>query len=246
MLLSLKKKPVIRWERMSSGGKKLASEVQVSKPNTLLFGTEADLVQAAMQHPPYRELFDFRSTAGPAPLLLILDRRNDPVTPLLSQWTYQAMVHELIGITNGRVRIDGEEKLELRDIVLNPSSDSFYAQNIFANFGDLGASIAQYVQDYQSKNTTLGPASKSRIETVADMKRFVEEYPEFRRLGGNVSKHVTLVGELSRLVEREELLAVSEVEQSLASQESHQADVRVSRSAQRWHLTKVDMPKNNS
>lgn len=29
VLLSLKKKPVIRWERMSQAGKKLASEVQV-------------------------------------------------------------------------------------------------------------------------------------------------------------------------------------------------------------------------
>lgn len=48
------------------------------------------------------QLFDFRPTAVP-PLLILLDRRNDPVTPLLSQWTYQAMVHELIGITNGRV-----------------------------------------------------------------------------------------------------------------------------------------------
>jgi len=47
-------------------------------------------------------LFDFRLTQVP-PLLLILDRRNDPVTPLLSQWTYQAMVHEIIGIHNGRV-----------------------------------------------------------------------------------------------------------------------------------------------
>lgn len=47
-------------------------------------------------------LFDFRLTQIP-PLLLILDRRNDPVTPLLSQWTYQAMVHELLGIQNGRV-----------------------------------------------------------------------------------------------------------------------------------------------
>jgi hypothetical protein len=58
------------------------------------------------------------------------------------------------------------------------------------------------------------------------MKRFVEEYPEFRRLGGNVTKHVTLVGELSRIIERDDLLAVSEVEQSLASQESHASDVR--------------------
>jgi vacuolar protein sorting-associated protein 45 len=94
---------------MSQAGRKLAQDVQ-----------------AAIQNPPYRDLFDFRPSAGPAPLLLILgkldrpvqklmvDRRNDPVTPLLSQWTYQAMVHEMLGITNGRVKIDGEEKLELR------------------------------------------------------------------------------------------------------------------------------------
>ena len=49
-------------------------------------------------------LFDFRLTQV-APLLLILDRRNDPVTPLLSQWTYQAMVHELLGVLNGRVNL---------------------------------------------------------------------------------------------------------------------------------------------
>lgn len=47
-------------------------------------------------------LFDFRRTETP-PILLILDRRSDPVTPLLNQWTYQAMVHELLGISNGRV-----------------------------------------------------------------------------------------------------------------------------------------------
>ncbi len=29
--------------------------------------------------------------------------RNDPVSPLLHQWTYQAMVHELLGIQNNRV-----------------------------------------------------------------------------------------------------------------------------------------------
>ncbi|RXK39558.1 hypothetical protein M231_03228 [Tremella mesenterica] len=196
VFLSLKKRPVIRWERMSQAGRKLAVELQ-----------------ATMQQSPYRELFDFRPTAGPAPLLLVLDRRNDPVTPLLSQWTYQAMVHELIGITNGR------------DLVLSTSSDPFFSQNLFANFGDLGAAIASYVSDYQTRNSSIAPGS-SRIETIADMKRFVEDYPEFRRLGGNVTKHVTLVGELSRLVERDDLLVVSEVEQSLASQESHQADLK--------------------
>ena len=57
------------------------------------------------------------------------------------------------------------------------------------------------------------------------MKRFVEEYPEFRKLGGNVSKHVALVGELSRLVGRDKLLEVGELEQGLAT--SAGADFKV-------------------
>jgi hypothetical protein len=57
------------------------------------------------------------------------------------------------------------------------------------------------------------------------MKQFVEEYPEFRKLGGNVSKHVALVGELSRLVERDKLLELGEVEQGLATRVG--ADLKV-------------------
>ena len=51
-----------------------------------------------------RELFDFGKRGGEtAPIIMILDRKEDPVTPLLLQWTYQAMVHELIGIHTNRV-----------------------------------------------------------------------------------------------------------------------------------------------
>jgi hypothetical protein len=69
-----------------------------------LFYPKLTFIDHTPQHRIQSEstLFDFRLTQVP-PLLLILDRRNDPVTPLLSQWTYQAMVHELLGIQNGRV-----------------------------------------------------------------------------------------------------------------------------------------------
>lgn len=53
-----------------------------------------------------RELFDFGNRAAEtAPVLLLVDRREDPVTPLLTQWTYQAMVHELLGIQANRVTL---------------------------------------------------------------------------------------------------------------------------------------------
>jgi vacuolar protein sorting-associated protein 45 len=92
---------------------------------------------------------------------------------------------------------------------------------MYLNFGDLGGNIKDYVDQYQSKTKT-----SQNIESIADMKRFVEEYPEFRRLSGNVSKHVTLVGELSRRVGDESLLEVSELEQSLACQDSHANDLK--------------------
>ena len=53
-----------------------------------------------------RTHFDFGVRGGETPaVLLILDRRDDPVTPLLTQWTYQAMVHELIGISDNKVSL---------------------------------------------------------------------------------------------------------------------------------------------
>ncbi|KAE8269411.1 hypothetical protein A4X09_0g2929 [Tilletia walkeri] len=204
LLLSLKKKPLIRYERMSSLAKKLGEEVSYQ------------------MHTAQPNLFEFRRTDVP-PLLLILDRRNDPVTPLLSQWTYQAMVHELIGINNGRVSLRDAENVraEHKEIVLSADQDPFFSSNLYDNYGDLGASIKRYVIDYQSRT-----ASTSQIETIQDMKKFVEAYPEFKKLSGNVSKHVALLGELSRRVEREGLFEVSELEQSLASNESHTQDLK--------------------
>ena len=200
LLLSLKKKPVVRYERMSALSKKLADEV-VQQTTT----TNA-------------QLFDFRRTDVP-PLLLILDRRNDPVTPLLTQWTYQAMVHELLGIHNGRTVMHTEKGPQ--EIVLSVDHDPFFAANLYDNFGDLGASIKEYVVKFQTQSATT-----TSIETVQDMKRFIEQYPDFQRLRGNVSKHVALLGELSSLVDTHHLLEISELEQSLASNESHSTDLK--------------------
>jgi hypothetical protein len=51
-------------------------------------------------------LFDFRKQDVP-PVLLIIDRKDDPVTPLLTPWTYQAMVHEILGMKNNRIDLKG-------------------------------------------------------------------------------------------------------------------------------------------
>lgn len=53
------------------------------------------------------------------------------------------------------------------------------------------------------------------------MKAFIKEYPEFSRLSGTVTRHVALMAELSRLVEKQALLEVSELQQDMAVNQDH-------------------------
>jgi len=203
VLLSLKKKPLIRYAKNSILASRLATEIRYTTTKE-------------------EELFEFRKTDTP-PILLIVDRRDDPVTPLLTQWTYQAMVHELLGINNGRVDLSEvpDVRPELKEVTLSQDSDPFFKKNMYLNFGDLGSATKDYVSAFASKKS-----SAASLDSVADMKRFVEEYPEFRKLSSNVTKHVTLVGELSRRVGSDSLLDVSELEQSLACNDNHATDLK--------------------
>lgn len=49
-----------------------------------------------------------------------------------------------------------------------------------------------------------------------DMAKFVDNYPQYRKMHGNVSKHVALVTEMSKIVEERQLMLVSQAEQELA------------------------------
>jgi len=55
----------------------------------------------------------------------------------------------------------------------------------------------------------------------------VENYPQFRKMSGTVSKHVTVVSELSRLVGEHSLLEISELEQDMACKSDHALHLQV-------------------
>uniref|UniRef100_A0A8C5TDQ1 Vacuolar protein sorting-associated protein 45 n=1 Tax=Malurus cyaneus samueli TaxID=2593467 RepID=A0A8C5TDQ1_9PASS len=170
-----------------------------------------------------------RTTQGLTALLLSLKKcpmiryqlSSEPAKRLAEcvKWTYQAMVHELLGINNNRIdlsRVPGISK-DLREVVLSAENDEFYANNMYLNFAEIGTNIKNLMEDFQRRK----PKEQQKLESIADMKAFVENYPQFKKMSGTVSKHVTVVGELSRLVAERNLLEVSEVEQELACQSDH-------------------------
>ena len=126
------------------------------------------------------------------------------------------MIHELIGINNNAVDLSGREEvpedMSRRPTPLSADLDEFFRLNMYANFGEIGQTIQNLVKDFQEKKGHL----QDKTESVSDLKEFISNYPEFKKISGTVSKHVTLVSELSKEVKVNNLLEISELEQTIA------------------------------
>lgn len=160
-------------------------------------------------------------------LLLIVDRKEDPVTPLLSQWTYQAMLHELIGMNNNRVDLSSlkhnqgkKQNIEDTNFVLSSEHDAFFKTAMYLNFGDLGVSIKQLVEKYQET-----AKQEVKLDSVEDIQKFIDEYGSKVSLSGSVKKHVNIMHELNTIVDERNLMKVSALEQSLACEQDHNSAV---------------------
>jgi vacuolar protein sorting-associated protein 45 len=160
VLLALKKNPEIRFDAASPLAKQLGESV-------------AKVIASDKNG-------HFHSRKFVPATLLVLDRREDPITPLLTQWTYQAMVHEQIGLLDNRANLKKAgakdiKKKELEEVVMSVTQDSFFAQHTDSNFGDIAMAIKELVNTFQSQSK-----SNENIHTLEDMQKFMENYPAFR------------------------------------------------------------------
>jgi hypothetical protein len=198
LTLSLNMKPTIEYETNSKMAFKLATafNYEITSNNQLYDQLE-----------PEKDI---------TPLLLILDRKNDPITPLLFPWTYQSMINELLEINNTNNTVDlshlsnvGEE---LRTVIMNENQDPFYKKSMFMNFGDLSTLLKEYVDDYKIKTKT-----NSNISSIKDMKFFLENYPEYKKMSLNLSKHMLLTSEIDKQINSQRIWETSEFEQNMCS-----------------------------
>lgn len=198
LMLSLRRRFQVRYQRGSEVSQRLAQTLHH--------------LSAREQ----RELFDFGNRSyrnESAPLLLIIDRKDDPVTPLLSQWTYQAMLHEVLGLFDNRVSLRHVAGIrpELEEAVLDPASDSFYASTMYSNFGDVGMAVKSLVDGSSWKKEN----GRKNFDSLDEMAEFVEGLPELSQQQSTTAKHVTLMTELSHAVEKRSLMQISSLEQDI-------------------------------
>lgn len=206
LLIALQLNPMIRYQTQSRPCKTLADEVGS------IIKTEGKMNKIWLEAAPV----DVNS------LLIIVDRRSDLITPILNSWSYHSMIHELFTIKNNRIDLTGvptRQEKDPKEMMISIENDKFFEENYFKNYAEIGNTLKLAVENLKKVKMT-----QQKVETVDDMRRFIDEYPEARRYARSVQNHVFLMSEIARLVTDHNLMSVSECEQELVCSSASSSD----------------------
>ena len=107
----------------------------------------------------------------------MLDRKNDPITPLVTPWTYQSMIHEFMTINKNIVKLNEDDTAS--QIVISEENDPFYKESMYLNYGDLTEKFQRYVEKYKSE-TKQSSIENLKSSNLSELKKVLTKFPEFK------------------------------------------------------------------
>uniref|UniRef100_A0A4W4HLK5 Vacuolar protein sorting-associated protein 33A n=1 Tax=Electrophorus electricus TaxID=8005 RepID=A0A4W4HLK5_ELEEL len=134
--------------------------------------------------------------------LLLLDRNVDLLTPLATQLTYEGLIDEIYGITNGYVKLPPEKFAQKKpgeggkDLPTEPkklqlnSAEELYAEIRDKNFNAVGAALSK-----KAKIISAAFEERHNAKTVGEIKNFVSQLPHMQAARSSLANH-TSVAEL--------------------------------------------------
>lgn len=104
----------------------------------------------------------FAATSTERPLLVILDRATDVPVMLHHTWTYQALAHDVLGLSHNRIALPVKEgdKLDKRKFDLG-ASDEFWTQHAGQPFPMVADAVESALRDYKKQVSELSRSTNT-------------------------------------------------------------------------------------
>ncbi|KAL1839045.1 hypothetical protein VTJ49DRAFT_6134 [Mycothermus thermophilus] len=178
-----------------------------------------------------RELDDYQQwdrnfpppSQRPQSVLVVTDRSMDLMAPLLHEFTYQAMVHDLLPIQeqpDGKVTFhmtinENTPEAEEKDMELS-DKDSVWVGNRHKHMKDTIDRIMSEFQKFldQNPNAAKRAPGSSNLNDIRDM---LAGLPQFQEMKAAYSLHLTMAQEAMNIFQKYKLADLASVEQTLAT-----------------------------
>mmetsp|Transcript_13272 Transcript_13272/g.27859 ORF Transcript_13272/g.27859 Transcript_13272/m.27859 type:complete len:676 (+) Transcript_13272:213-2240(+) len=164
--------------------------------------------------------------------LILLDRRGDCLSPLIHEFTYEAMVNDLLPIEDDRITYEssidakeGEsgEGTKKMDALLN-DNDEVWVELRGKHIADVIQTLSARIRDIVNSSTgsALNSSGKSsgKALSVNQMAKALKALPEYKELMSKLSQHMQIAHQCMDEFNKQSLLELSELEQTFATGET--------------------------
>jgi len=144
--------------------------------------------------------------------LIVFDRRDDPLSPLVFNWSYYSMVDELIGVENNCLR-QGAFGNEVQEIFGRLSGDEFLDQSWSLNFGEAGNELSA---KFESEKT--GRKGNLKDSNLDELQEIMSKMPEMQKKLKDLNKHSEIFKHLNKSIQAADLYKISGIQQDISTE----------------------------
>jgi len=159
--------------------------------------------------------------------LLLLDRKDDCLSPFIHEFTYEAMVNDLLPIDDDRITYDSvtanegsEEGTTKMDALLN-DNDEVWVELRGKHIADVIQTLSAKIRDIVGSSTgsALSNSAKGsgKALSVNQMAKALKQLPEYREIMSKLSQHMQIAHQCMDAFNKQGLLDLSDLEQTLAT-----------------------------
>ena len=167
---------------------------------------------------------DPRGSTRDRGILLLLDRADDCLTPLMHSFNYQPMVYDLLPMDGDRITYQAETQedvteTEAKDVLLD-EKDELWVELRGKHIAQVIETLSARIRDimHSSTGNTLGKKEDGEKKmSLSDMAAALKALPEYREIMSKLSQHMHIAHECMDVFSSESLMDLSEMEQTLAT-----------------------------
>lgn len=167
-----------------------------------------------------------RSAVGWSPneeraILLILDRTMDPISPLLHEFTYQAMVYDLLDVVNDKYTYAFTSNTGLtqkKDVILG-ETDVLWPVLRHMHIADTIEWVIESFNEFLKNNKATKLAGGKQVDSLKDMSEAMRAMPQYTEMLSKYSLHIHLANTAMEAFNNTGLERIAQIEQDMATGE---------------------------
>lgn len=162
--------------------------------------------------------------------LLILDRSIDQIAPVIHEWTYDAMCHDLLEMDGNKYMLEVPNKktgeYEKKEVVLD-DNDPVWLELRHVHIADASERLSDKMTNFVAKNKAAQMQQNARDGEIStrELQKIVQALPKYNEQMEKLSLHVELAGQINEIIRDIGLRDLGQLEQDLVFGDAAAKDV---------------------